>query len=86
MSHSIAGFGVIETPAGTTPARGRANVDAADGILVVQIRRVRAIFRDVFQLAAALITLRGARMRRWHGGEPSFFPAQDFYWLTSFLQ
>jgi hypothetical protein len=59
--------------------------------LVVQIRRVRAISREVFQLAAALIARRGAHMRQWrmglpvHGGKPSF-RARDFYWLTSFLQ
>jgi hypothetical protein len=49
------GSTLLRCPVGATPARGRANVDAADGILVVQIRRVRAIFREVFQLAAALI-------------------------------
>src|SRR6266852_3881361 len=78
MSHSVAGFGAIEMRSWGDPSRGRANVDAADGILVVQIRRVRAISREVFQLAAALITLRGAHMRQWrvglpaHGGKPSF--------------
>ncbi|HMH60291.1 MAG TPA: hypothetical protein VK561_03205 [Bradyrhizobium sp.] len=59
--------------------------------MVVQIRRVRAISREVFQLAAALITLRGAHMRQWrvglpvHGGKPSF-RREIFYWPTSFLQ
>jgi hypothetical protein len=59
--------------------------------LVVQIRRVRAISREVLQLAAALITRRGAHMRQWrmglpvHGGKSSF-RARDFYRPTSFLQ
>jgi len=91
MSHSVAGFGAIEMRSWGDPSRGRANVDAADGILVVQIRRVRAISREVFQLAAALITRRGVHMRQWrvglpvYGGKPSS-RARDFYWPTSFLQ
>ena len=85
------GSALLRCTVGATPARGRADVDAADGILVVQIRRVRAISREVFQLAAALITRRGAHMRQWRVGLPvhagkSSFRARDFYWPTSFLQ
>ena len=57
-----------------------ANVDAADGILVVQIRRLGTISREIFQPAAcaALITIRDQGMRQCGTRSASRWPQAIF--------
>jgi hypothetical protein len=65
MSHPASGFGAIHDVGPTRGIKDTANVDAADGILVVQIRRLGTISREIFQLApcAALIAICDQCMR-----------------------
>jgi hypothetical protein len=58
MSHPLAGFGANPRRGWAIPARGWINENAADGILVVQVRHLRAISRKISQLASleALMT------------------------------
>jgi hypothetical protein len=51
MSHPAGDLGAIHD-AGSGPLEGCTDEDAADGILVVQVRRLRAISREVSELAA----------------------------------
>jgi len=57
-----------------------ANVDAADGILVVQIRRLGTISREIFQPAAcaALTTIRDQCMRQCGTRSASRWPQATF--------
>ena len=59
MSHSIPGFGAIQDAAGANSQhRGQADENPTDGILVVQVRRLGTISREISELAAlpALVT------------------------------
>jgi len=62
MSHAVIRSGAI---GGTVNSEGSTDEDTTDDVLVVQIRGLGAIHRDVLQLAAreALVTARG-RIRR----------------------
>src|SRR5229473_5879509 len=66
MSHPVPGFGAIDDEGPRSGHKDTANVDAADGILVVQIRRLGTISREILQPAAcaALITIRDQCMRQ----------------------
>jgi hypothetical protein len=71
----------------TRGIKDTANVDAADGILVVQIRRLGTISREIFQPAAsaALITIRDQCMRQCGTRSASRWP-QAIFAGTGFSQ
>jgi hypothetical protein len=64
----------------TRGIKDTANVDAADGILVVQIRRLGTISREIFQPAAcaALTTIRDQCMRQCGKRSASRWPQGTF--------
>jgi len=66
MSHPAAGFGAIHQGGRGHSQRGRTNENAAEDILVVQVRRLGKVFRDVSELAA-----RRALIATWQRAYPA---------------
>src|SRR5450631_3831654 len=81
VNHVTSGFRLRRYPCGSTRGiKDTTNVDAADGILVVQIRRLGTISREIFQPAAcaALITICDERVRQCGMRSASRWPQTIF--------
>jgi hypothetical protein len=82
VNHITSGFRLRRYPwyGATRGIKDTANVDAADGILVVQIRRLGTISREIFQPAAcaALITICDQRVRQCGMRSASRWPQAIF--------